>query len=281
MHYIIDFVKLRKLISAYKTKLFGQRLQQETVTLLGKTLTVSAGAIPQKADKDTAWWYALCSHYHVIYDIGSNVGYSSILACMHEPGRTILLADPNPQALGMARQNLEQNGMGAGKHYVNAFFSDKKGDTVKFYSLGAGAAGSMFGSNADSARAVNAFTDVSTTTIDEVVKETGLVPDLVKVDVEAAESLVLNGALELAVNQNVVFFVEMHGPEEMPMEKNAGLILDWCARAGYNAWYLKECFRLVEPKQIGHRGRCHLLLLPEGTEYPEYLKGINEGDGVS
>lgn len=275
--YIIDFVKIRKLLAAYRVKLLGQKTTWETVSLLGKDLRVTAGTINKKTDKDDAWWYVLCRRYDTIFDIGANVGYASILACMEQPGKQLLLADPNPQALDAARENLEKNGLGQNKTYINAFVGDKVGEEVKFYTLGTGSAGSMFASHADSARAVNSHYMVPTTTLDVIVGETGLWPDLVKIDVEAAESYVLNGASQIAVSRPMVFMVEMHGPEEMPMERNAGLVLDWCYKTGYTAWYLKEHIKLETAQQIAHRGRCHLLLLPEEMEYPEYLKEIQEG----
>ncbi len=273
-------MKIRKLISAYKTKLFGQRPGFERVTLLGRELTATVGAINKKADKDDAWWYALSARYDIIFDIGANVGYSSILACLKNSSKSILLADPNPLALEQAKHNLERNGMGENKRYINAFAGERKGEKVKFYTLGTGSAGSMFGSHADSAKAVNAWYMVDTTTLDDIVTETGIVPQLVKIDVEAAESYVLNGATALAKQQAAVFMVEMHAPPEMPMLKNAGLVLDWCNVHNYRAYYMKEHNLLENPGQIAHRGRCHLLLLPAGTPYPEYLKEIKEGDEI-
>jgi FkbM family methyltransferase len=278
--YIIDFVKIRKLISAYKTKLLGQKTGVEEIILGNKSLKVYAGTINKKADKDDAWWYALAMKYDIIFDIGANVGYSTILACLEASGKTVLLADPNPLALEEARHNLERNGMRVNKRFINAFVGEQKGDKVKFYTLGTGSAGSIFGSHADSAKAVNAWYMVDTTTLDDIVAETGILPQLVKIDVEAAESYVLKGAIELASQQQAIFMVEMHAPPEMPMLKNAGLILDWCAANNYHAYYMKEHTLLTNAEHIAHRGRCHLLLLPSRMPYPEYLKAIGEGDEI-
>ena len=273
-------MKIRKLISAYKTRIFGQKTEYETVGLLGLSLTVSTGTINKKADKDDAWWYALAQQYDVIFDIGANVGYSTILATIHQPGKYVLLADPNPLALQQAKENLDRNGLGDNKHYINAFVGERKGGQVKFYTLGTGSAGSMFGSHADSAKAVNAHYMVNTTTLDDIVAETRQIPNLVKIDVEAAESYVLKGATKLAAKQQAIFMVEMHAPPEMPMLKNAGLVLDWCKDNNYRAYYMKEHTRLEKAEQVAHRGRCHFLLLPGDMEYPEYLKMISEGDEI-
>lgn len=278
--YIIDFVKIRKLISAYKTKLFGKKAGVEEIILGSKSLKVYAGTINKKADKDDAWWYALAIKYDIIFDIGANVGFSTILACLEDSSKTVLLADPNPLALEEARHNLERNGMGVNKRFINAFVGEQKGDKVKFYTLGTGSAGSIFGSHADSAKAVNAWYMVDTTTLDDMVAETGILPQLVKIDVEAAESYVLNGASELAKKQQAVFMVEMHAPPEMPMLKNAGLVLNWCAANNYRAYYMKEHSLVTNAEHIAHRGRCHLLLLPASMPYPQYLKEIQEGDEI-
>src|SRR5690606_24106227 len=100
------------------------------------------------------------------------------------------------------------------------------------------ASGSMYGSHAHSAKSVNAHYTVATTTVDDIVAETGIIPALVKIDVEAAESFVLKGATKLAMQSSPVFMVEMHGPDEMPMQKNAQLVLDWCKQNNYTAYYM-------------------------------------------
>lgn len=278
--YTIDIVKLRKLLSAYRTKFFGQKARFRQVSILDRELLLSNSIVKAKADKDDAWWYALAQNHSNIYDIGANVGYSSILACINDPDKKILLADPNADAIAIAKTNLEINGMGANKQYVNFFISDKSGAHVKFFTLGSGSAGSIFSSHADSASSVNAYRMAETVTLDDIVDMGGSVPDLVKIDVEAAESYVLEGGVQLAKNQSTIFLVEMHGPDEMPMIKNAGLVLDWCYKNNYTPYYMKEHIELKTAEQIAHRGRCHLLLMPKGAPYPEYLKSINEGDEV-
>lgn len=273
-------MNIRKIISAYKTKILGQKPRFVPVKLLGADLILSNITINKKNDKDDAWWYALAQNHQYIFDIGANVGYSTLLATLNHPNRNILLADPNADALAIAKTNLELNLLGGNKQYINCFISDKSGEQIKFYTLGAGAAGSMFSSHADSAKVVNAYRIVQTLTIDDIVEKCGYTPELVKIDVEAAESYVLKGSRKLAAKQITIFFVEMHGPDEMPMVQNAGLVLDWCAENSYTPYYLKDHIQLTSTKQIAHRGRCHLLLLPKQMEYPEYLKNINEGDDI-
>jgi hypothetical protein len=121
---------------------------------------------------------------------------------------------------------------------------------------------------------------VPTLTLDSLSEYYGLIPDYVKIDVEGAESLVLVGATKIANKKVCKFLVEMHSSQELLMETNAFKILTWCKNNNYNAWYLKNHELLEDPKQIQHRGRCHLLLLPNHFPFPGYLKGISQGDNL-
>lgn len=271
-------MKLLKLIRAYRQKWFAPSLHVTQQSILGRQLSLCTGTVPGKADKDDAWFYALAKHHHHIFDIGCNVGYSAILACLQDAGKTMVLADPNAMALQYAKGNLERNGMAKNKTFVCAFVGEAPGADVRFYTLGAGAAGSYYGSHAESAKAVNAHTTVRTSSIDSIVAETGITPDLVKIDVEAAEAMALRGATVLAGKQRTKFLVEMHGPAEMPMEKNAALVLQWCDEVHYVAYYMTRHTLMQTPNTIADRGRCHLLLLPKGVAYPDYLKSIREND---
>src|SRR5690606_41695276 len=89
--------------------------------------------------------------------------------------------------------------------------------------------------------------------------------------------LVLEGAVKTASHKKAIFFVEMHSPAELPMDKNASLVLQWCESNAYKVYYLKNATELMDAKEIANRGKCHLLLLPEEQPFPEYLKNIKEG----
>jgi FkbM family methyltransferase len=247
------------------------------VSLGGKDLCVLGGTIRSKVDKDDAWFAALASSASAILDIGANVGYTALLANVYGRPDSVVLVDANADALGVALRNLAMNDMALNCRFHRAFVGSRDSEKVKFYTVGTGAAGSIYASHAKTASTVNSYFYIETITIDTLCTRLGLNPDLVKIDVEGAEHMVLEGAKQLAQKAGTIFFVEMHATEEVPMSENARKVLGWCDQVGYRPYYLKSHEVLAKPELIAHRGKCHLLLLPQAMTYPEYLRSIAEG----
>lgn len=247
-----------------KTKLCGVPLN-----LLDRTLRPNE-------DQDDTWFFYLAKHHNIIYDIGCNIGYTALLALVQNPNRQIIMVDPNPEALQKAATNIIFNNIGAKAHYFTGFVSDKVDDTVKFYTVGAGAAGSMHASHAKTAASVNSFLEVKTITLDYLYSFYDIKPDLIKIDIEGAETLAMKGALDVARLTQCTFFIEMHAVENISMQDAAQIMLNWCQEVNYKAWYLKTGQELKTAETLKSRGKCHLLLLPDQKLYPEYLKDISE-----
>jgi FkbM family methyltransferase len=242
--------------------------------ICGIPLRLLAGTVREKEDQDDAWWFYLAKNHNTIFDIGCNIGYTAILALLQDQNKQIVLVDPNPEALQKAATNLIQNGLANKAHFMTAFVSDVLDETIKFYTVGSGAAGSMYASHAVTASSMNSYLDVKTVTLDYMYDFYGIQPDLVKIDVEGAETLVMKAAIKLAKETKCTFFIEMHNVEGLGMEVAGDVMVQWCADNNYKAWYLKPEEILSSGKAIATRGKCHLLLLPEEASYPDYLKGI-------
>lgn len=265
---------IKKILSYYLHK---EKAAYGNFELSGLRIKLLKGTMRTKSDKDDAWFFALAENSEHLFDIGCNVGYMSLIAAIQKKNKSIVLADPNPEALAKAAQNMVVNNFGLKTKFVAAFIGDSDGDKVKFYTVGSGAAGSMYASHAETASAVNSYYEVQKMTLDTLVKEVGQLPDLIKIDVEGAEYLVLQGATQTAALQKSTFFIEMHALKELSMKENATWVLNWCKENDYNAYYLKTALELTDPEIIASRGKCHLLLLPKNERYPEYLKNIKEG----
>lgn len=273
-------MKIRKFVSALKLKFFEKNKKYIDSQICGIKLKTIKGSVRKKADQDDAWFFYLAKNNDVIFDIGSNIGYTALISMIQNPQREYLLVDPNPLALVKAAENMIINSFGSKAYYYPAFVGDNNGEKVKFYTMGSGAAGSMFKSHAETAAAINHYFWVNTVTLDFLYSHYNLSPNLIKIDVEGAESFVLNGAFELALRAKPKFFIEMHSNKELSMKENTDRILSWCLKVNYNAWYLKNAKKLIDSDEISHRGKCHLLLLPTDANYPDYLKSINQYDAL-
>ncbi|MBI5928558.1 MAG: FkbM family methyltransferase [Chloroflexi bacterium] len=232
--------------------------------------------LSDRIDYDDAWFVALALRSEVVFDIGANLGLTALLTTFSSTVRNLVLVDPNPMALSIAAENFITNHLSAHVHFVCAFVSDHSNETVRLWTVDVGAAGSMYKSHAITASTLNKSLEATTTTIDDLCTCYGLIPNLVKIDVEGAEALVVQGSSQCASHNKTRYLVEVHANPEISMEENTTRILRWCGEAGYRAWYMKEAFPLENPEPIAHRGRCHLLLQPAEWEYPEWLRSIPE-----
>ncbi len=251
-----------------------------TVGLGGHKVKVREGLMMPTVDKDDGWIAGAILDSEVFLDLGCNVGFWTLYAAVTSINRIVIAWDTNAAALGRCAENLFLNGISHQARFVLGFASAESGQELSFYTVGTGSAGSRYPGHARTASGQNSCVLVRTLTIDGIVKQLGITPDLVKVDIEGAESEALEGAKELARNARPRFCVEMHSPPELPMVENCRRVLAWCRQAGYRAYYLKEHIQITTPEPVAHRGRCHLLLIPEEAEYPVWMRTIQEYSSI-
>jgi FkbM family methyltransferase len=288
---MIKYVKAVRWYSSDKGKPLPQVLLRKTRTfirmlmgiprplvrerVLDREVIVRDGTVKADPDEDYAWLLACSLRSEVIFDVGANVGQRALIELLAGNVKQLVLIEANPEALIIAAENLIRNQLSANVCFVSAFVGDVPNSRVKFFTLSTAAASSIYQSNfrriADSS-----FIEVATTTIDFLCDFYKAIPDLVKIDAEGAEHKVLVGSRKCASHKRTRFLVEMHQNRDISMEVNAANVIEWCAAAGYQAWYLAEQIRLNRPEQIRHRSRCHLLLQPHGWPYPEWLENISE-----
>ena len=192
-----------------------------------------------------------------------------------------MLIEANPDTLVVACEHLIKNNLSSKANFIAAFVSDTDDTEVKLWTVGLGSASSCYPEHAKSASSIGSYICVPTITLDTVCSLYGIIPDLIKIDVEGAEYEVLRGSARLASHQSSRFFVEVHANPSLPLLKNTVNILRWCDEVEYRAWYLKEAVHLADASQIKPGGGCHLLLQPASWKYPEWLKGIAESSNLA
>lgn len=265
---------IRKANSAYR-RIFKLPPPLVKAKLLDKEYLVREQTIRDTPDKDDAWLLACAFSAKRIFDIGSNIGQAAMLELYPDSVEHVLLVDPNPMALTMAAENLILNHLVGRASFECAFLGDVPGKKIDFYTVLWGAAGSMYRTHAVTASKRNLHFKVPTSTVDLLCKKFGY-PDFVKIDVEGAEILVLEGARDCMLQKKARFLVEMHSSPESPLVGNARRLLEICASTGYHAWYLSRNVLLSDPEQLADRGRCHLLLQPVEWEWPDKVLSVKQ-----
>lgn len=254
------------------------RNPKETIEFLGHQVYASKGAFSRQHEKDDAWLYALAQHNKNILDIGCNIGQSSLLFLIGTDNQ-LLAVDPNPNALARCAENLIYNDLVQNTRFVCAFCGERDGE-IEFFSSLVDAAGSMHKRFAKTSGAIGKSRIVKTKTADSIVNDLAFKPDLIKIDVEGAEQYVLKGINTILINKPIIF-VEIHSGPELSIVANTDEVLAWCEKHNYDAYYLKNHQLINSSEIIKNRGRYHLLLLSQGTDFPEYLKSIPENSTVN
>lgn len=86
------------------------RRRLTTESILEKTYQVVGGST-RTHDYDDAWILALGFDSRVVFDVGCNVGQSTLLLLHSDRIEQIVLIDPNPAALAIAAENLIRNSL--------------------------------------------------------------------------------------------------------------------------------------------------------------------------
>lgn len=138
----------------------------------------------------------LSSDGDIVYDVGAHHGLMSIVASKSVGNSGKIIAfEPNPQALKYLYYHLELNNIMNVK-VESVGLLDKEGYLDFYPQTGEVTWNSSFIREfVDPQRKIGSV-KVKTTTLDNYVNDTGLIPNLIKIDTEGTELFVLKGGLE-------------------------------------------------------------------------------------
>jgi FkbM family methyltransferase len=239
--------------------------------LAGRLLHVREGGV-RDTDHDDAWLLACARHAETIFDVGCNMGQAALIMLLAENVRHIVCVDPNPAALTLAAENLILNRLSHKARFACFFADEADEQQIEFWTSGAGAAGSMYIEQADTARRRGQSMPVPTITLDTLAKQVGLTPDFLKVDVEGAELRTLRGAAEIIGAGKTRVMIEMHMVPGLTMRQHCQQMTEWAAELGCATWYMRTHQPITEA-DIPDK-RTYLLLQPQSWAYPDWLQAI-------
>lgn len=139
------------------------------------------------------------------FDIGANVGYYTILASrLVGPSGQVVAFEPLVRNLAYLQRHVELNN--ASNVRVLPFAVSSESTILSFSSGQNSAMGHL---DADGA----GDTVVPTVTLDEITERLGIMPDVLKIDVEGAEMDVFRGAEHVLSEAKPAIFLSTHSPE--------------------------------------------------------------------
>lgn len=149
----------------------------------------------------------------VVYDVGANVGYVSLLfARSVGPQGQVFAFEALPANLERIRRNLALNPQATVKPIGMAVVDAVR--PVEFMTHASGAMGKAAGSAGRKQEVYGATIQVPGTSLDEFTyTQLNPPPNVIKIDIEGGEVLALPGMRRLLREGRPLIFLELHGPE--------------------------------------------------------------------
>lgn len=150
----------------------------------------------------------------VIYDVGANIGYVSLLLARRTgAGGNVFAFEALPGNLERLRANIALSGMAGQVQAVAAAVIDAQ-RSVRFWVGPSGGMGKADGSAGRQDVKYSEAIDVTGLSLDHFVYELGnSPPQVVKMDIEGGEVLALPGMQRLLAEAHPILLMELHGPE--------------------------------------------------------------------
>lgn len=145
----------------------------------------------------------------IIFDIGANVGYYTLLASKKIDNSGLVFAfEPAVRNLSFLYRHIQLNKV---KNVIVLPFACSNTNSLEVFSFDKDSALGHLENNYIT-QSINPLssTIVNTTTVDNFVEKIGVIPNIIKIDVEGAELQVLRGAKETLAQQKVTIFLSIH-----------------------------------------------------------------------
>jgi len=226
-----------------QTKVAGVQLQLNSVDERLTPLEIINFGNYEK--NETEMFLRLAQGIDVVFDIGANIGWYSLnTAKRYGSAVEIHAFEPIPATYSQFVRNIKLNGAES-VHPNNFGFSDESSaKTFFYYPQGSGNASTANLSGRDDVEEIVCNVRM----MDDYARETGVLPDLIKCDVEGAELFVFKGGAETIAKALPIVFTEMLRKWAKQFGYSPNDIIDWFAVLGYG------CFT-VQGSRLARFGR--------------------------
>jgi len=181
---------------------------------------------------ETESYRAFVSEIHsgdVVYDVGAQLGTYAILAvqCSAPNGRAVAY-EPMDGSRKFLNLHLRLNQV-ENQVIVRSFCCGSQAGTARLYHD----AGKIDGDCSLVPRTGSEHSDVKLVTLDSEVSELGLIPSVIKIDVEGWEWEVLKGARRTLERYRPCLLLSLHPPALTELGVSDGAVLSWLEELGY------------------------------------------------
>ncbi len=172
-----------------------------------------------------------------VIDVGANIGFYVVASARRvSAGSRVVAVECNPEALVLLRENISRNGLDAEVVVIEKACSDVAGAHVELNCFDGKSEFSTIGNRAHpAAKGHSRKVMVETTTLDQIVSETGVCPVFIKIDVEGVEHLVLDGARRVLKKYKPTVLCEVSDLMLKEMGSSWEEVVESMAKLGYSA----------------------------------------------
>lgn len=143
----------------------------------------------------------------VFIDVGANIGLISLFVSKLFPDSKIVSFEPGDVTHECLKETINHNGI-KNIHLIKKGVSNIVQENVDFYIDPFSTGGSSLVIDKDKNLLSRPVEKISLTTLDKFIDDAGLVPTVIKVDVEDAEELVMMGAINVIKKFRPTFIIE-------------------------------------------------------------------------
>lgn len=124
-----------------------------------------------------------------VIDAGANIGIFTVISAVQVGDiGTVLAIEPEPENINILKKNIELNNLKNVEIVTKALYKES-GKKLKFYPNGV-----RLKITADDINVNSAEIEVDTITFDDLISQTGITPNILKMDIEGAEKFALLSA---------------------------------------------------------------------------------------
>jgi FkbM family methyltransferase len=149
----------------------------------------------------------------VVYDIGANIGYISLMAArLAKEDGYVYSFEALPGNVERLKENIDLNILANQVTVIHAAVTDQTGEAV-FLAHESGAMGKAMGSAGREEQYTTEMRVPAIAMDDFVYQQGNQPPQVIKMDIEGGEGMALRGMLKILREARPIFMIELHGQE--------------------------------------------------------------------